>query len=72
MRKGTLKRQVRCNVGLNIFYSEEKDWARHTTRQCPLQRCNVVTVRATPLGAGFVDIFIGLLNSGQVSLLQTQ
>ena len=25
-------------VGLNIFYSEEKDWARHTTRQCPLQR----------------------------------
>ena len=19
-------------VGLNIFYSEEKDWARHTTR----------------------------------------
>ena len=24
-------------VGLNIFYSEEKDWARHTTRQCPLQ-----------------------------------
>ena len=25
-------------VGLNIFYSEEKDWARHITRQCPLQR----------------------------------
>ena len=25
-------------IGLNIFYSEEKDWARHTTRQCPLQR----------------------------------
>ena len=24
------------NIGLNIFYSEEKDWARHTTRQCPL------------------------------------
>ena len=24
--------------GLNIFYSEEKNWARHTTRQCPLQR----------------------------------
>ena len=26
------------SFGLNIFYSEEKDWARHTTRQCPLQR----------------------------------
>ena len=26
------------DIGLNIFYSEEKDWARHTTRQCPLQR----------------------------------
>ena len=26
------------DFGLNIFYSEEKDWARHTTRQCPLQR----------------------------------
>ena len=25
-------------VGLNIFYSEEKDCALHTTRQCPLQR----------------------------------
>ena len=24
--------------GLNIFYSEEKDWTQHTTRQCPLQR----------------------------------
>ena len=24
--------------GLNIFHSEEKDWARHTMRQCPLQR----------------------------------
>ena len=23
--------------GLNIFYSEEKDWVRHSTRQCPLQ-----------------------------------
>ena len=23
-------------VGLNIFYSEEKDKARHTTRQCPM------------------------------------
>ena len=23
--------------GLNIFYSKEKDWAQHTTRQCPLQ-----------------------------------
>ena len=27
--------------GLNIFYSEEKDWARDTTRQCPLQNWNV-------------------------------
>ena len=26
------------DFGLNIFYSEEKDWAWHTTRQCPLQR----------------------------------
>ena len=24
-------------VGLNIFYSEEKDWTRHKMRQCPLQ-----------------------------------
>ena len=23
--------------GLHIFCSEEKDWARHTARQCPLQ-----------------------------------
>ena len=30
--------QSHQNFGLNIFYSEEKDWARHTTRQCPLQR----------------------------------
>ena len=30
----TYSKQV---VGLNIFYSEEKDWAWHTTRQCPLQ-----------------------------------
>ena len=22
-------------IGLNIFYSEEKDWAWHTTQQCP-------------------------------------
>ena len=29
---------IRDAIGLNIFYSEEKDWARHTTRQCPLQR----------------------------------
>ena len=27
---------------LNIFYSEEKDWAWHTTRQCPLQDYNVL------------------------------
>ena len=25
------------SIGLNIFYLEEKDWARHTTRHCPLQ-----------------------------------
>ena len=24
--------------GLNIFYSEEKDWSRHTTWKCPLQK----------------------------------
>ena len=30
-------------VGLNIFYSEEKDWARHTTRQCPLQKYHLLT-----------------------------
>ena len=30
------------SFGLNIFYSEEKDWARHTTRQCPLQDYNVL------------------------------
>ena len=29
------------NIGLNIFYSEEKDWARHTTRQCPLHVGNI-------------------------------
>ena len=23
--------------GLNIFYSEEKDWVWHTMRKCPLQ-----------------------------------
>ena len=23
-------------VGLNIFYSEEMDWAWHTMQQCPL------------------------------------
>ena len=28
----------KIRFGLNIFYSEEKDWARHSTRQCPLQR----------------------------------
>ena len=27
----------RVKFGLNMFYSEEKDWARHTTQQCPLQ-----------------------------------
>ena len=27
-----------CLVGLNIFYTEEKDWVWHTMRQCPLQR----------------------------------
>ena len=29
--------ELRLSIGLNIFYSEEKDWARHTTQQCPLQ-----------------------------------
>ena len=26
------------DFGLNIFYSEEKDWVRHTTQQCPLKQ----------------------------------
>ena len=30
-----------AGVGLNIFYSEEKDWARHTKRQCPLQMLSI-------------------------------
>ena len=25
-----------CCIGLNIFYLDEKDWAQHTTRQCPV------------------------------------
>ena len=29
-------------IGLNIFYSEEKDWTRHSTRQCPLQQVYVL------------------------------
>ena len=28
---------MKGHIGLNIFYSEEKDWVWHTTRQCPLQ-----------------------------------
>ena len=28
----------RVELDLNIFYSEEMDWARHTTRQCPLKK----------------------------------
>ena len=34
---GHLDRSRWVTFGLNIFYSEEKDWARNTTRQCPLQ-----------------------------------
>ena len=33
-------------IGLNIFYSEEKDWARHTTRQCPLH-CGIIIVKGS-------------------------
>ena len=29
---------MKKKIGLNIFYSIEQDWARHTTRQCPLQK----------------------------------
>ena len=37
--------------GLNIFYSEEMDWAWHTTRQCPLQKSNIyqqISLHITP------------------------
>ena len=36
-------------LGLNIFYSEEKDWALHTTRQCPLQN-RVITAQCEGMG----------------------
>ena len=28
---GVFRREVLVTLGLNIFYSEGKDWARHTT-----------------------------------------
>ena len=28
---------VNFGYGLNLFYSEKKNWAWHTTGQCPLQ-----------------------------------
>ena len=39
------------SLGLNMFYSEEKDWARHTTRQCPLQ---LISYTGRLLGTGLV------------------
>ena len=35
-------------IALNIFYSEEMDWARQTTQQCPLQKSMYKSQNSSP------------------------
>ena len=39
-------------VGLNILYSEEKDWAWHTMQQCPSRRYNGTVASVSTIMSG--------------------
>ena len=43
--------QYYWTFGLNIFYSEEKDWVWHKTQHNPLQKYNAFTHTFTPTSA---------------------